>query len=367
VWANLRILSQLSRLISGSEQLLATIAVPSTRWTLCLLVLHVYSPAALQQVSDILEQRLGPALEESGLAVADGHSAALRFAGLRSLGPSKLVATVADEDAAKLRSVAAWLHCHLATWAEVKPPSSVPHVSILKITWILGNKKGKTMANAAAKTLAMHRADWSAVAAGFRAVEVEAVGWSLLEMHPGGGASMGVAPHTVAWQQQARPQLQPQPQSQPPQRAITDASAVTPFVGVGVDTFGQSRCAHWHSELDVLALRSPCCDKFYACASCHDELEDHALQPWPAGTALSTQALLCGVCETAFSAGEYLGGGGCCPRPSCAAPFNPGCKGHWPIYFSAGMLERAAAAAAADGDSGGGTSGGGRASAGGTR
>ena len=131
---------------------------------------------------------------------------------------------------------------------------------------------------------------------------------------------------------------------QQPQERVCETTTVMQVVGVGVNTHGQSRCAHWHSDLDVLALQSPCCSKFYACATCHDALEDHPLQPWPADTKLSTKVLLCGVCEATFSAGQYLSGDKFCPDPACAAPFNPGCRKHWHVHFSAGMLERAAAA-----------------------
>ena len=121
------------------------------------------------------------------------------------------------------------------------------------------------------------------------------------------------------------------------------------YHGVEVKSFGQSRCAHWHSPLDVLALQAPCCFKYYACASCHDEQEDHALQPWPTTTPLDTPGLLCGVCKRTFSIGVYLcqEGSPVCPYSSCGAPFNPGCKNHWPIYFAAGLLERAATATSA--------------------
>jgi uncharacterized CHY-type Zn-finger protein len=114
------------------------------------------------------------------------------------------------------------------------------------------------------------------------------------------------------------------------------------FHGVGVAKFQQSRCQHWHSELDVLALLSPCCHKYYSCSACHDALEDHPLVPWPAVTDPETPALLCGVCERTCTIGEYLGSGGQrCPRTACGAAFNPGCKSHWPAYFSTDLVQRA--------------------------
>ena len=46
----------------------------------------------------------------------------------------------------------------------------------------------------------------------------------------------------------------------------------TPVFGVGVDQRSESRCDHWHSELDIVAIKFPCCGKFYACRSYHDEV-----------------------------------------------------------------------------------------------
>ena len=119
--------------------------------------------------------------------------------------------------------------------------------------------------------------------------------------------------------------------------------------GVGLTRFAASRCAHWHSELDVLALQSSCCGKFYACASCHDECEDHPLQPWPADTPLDTEAQMCGVCRQRISILAYINGPDppACPNPQCRAPMNPGCKLHWPLYFSRGLIAKAQAAGSA--------------------
>lgn len=46
---------------------------------------------------------------------------------------------------------------------------------------------------------------------------------------------------------------------------------------------GQGRCVHWHSPLDVVANRFACCDEYYACYRCHDELAGHdriACETW---------------------------------------------------------------------------------------
>ena len=48
----------------------------------------------------------------------------------------------------------------------------------------------------------------------------------------------------------------------------------------GINIYGktvdnQTRCQHWHSELDVIAIKFKCCEKYYPCFSCHEEEADH--------------------------------------------------------------------------------------------
>ncbi len=104
--------------------------------------------------------------------------------------------------------------------------------------------------------------------------------------------------------------------------------------GVELRRHGESRCTHWHSELDVLAIQAACCRKFYACAACHDACEDHSLRPWPSSTSVEQSALLCGVCRHSYSIQEYISGTEppCCP--ACGASMNPGCKLHWCAFKS---------------------------------
>jgi uncharacterized CHY-type Zn-finger protein len=115
---------------------------------------------------------------------------------------------------------------------------------------------------------------------------------------------------------------------------------VPTYIGVETEKHEHSRCQHYHSKLDVLALESSCCNKFYACVKCHDELEDHTLIPWHADTSLNRHALMCGVCEKTFSILSYTTKSSqCCPY--CCAAFNPNCKKHWHMYFSKELLKRA--------------------------
>lgn len=97
--------------------------------------------------------------------------------------------------------------------------------------------------------------------------------------------------------------------------------------GTGVDQ--QTRCAHWSSEVDVVAIRFCCCGAFYACHTCHQEAADHPAEVWPRDR-FDEQAILCGVCGSTLSIADYLTVTAC---PSCAAPFNPRCALHAHLYF----------------------------------
>jgi len=106
-------------------------------------------------------------------------------------------------------------------------------------------------------------------------------------------------------------------------------AAVRPAVhGVAVD--GQTRCAHWRSEVDIVAIQMRCCGLYYACRQCHDEIAGHAAQVWPVAD-WDQAAVLCGACGGEMSVKDYLA---CASRcPACGAPFNPGCAGHHHLYF----------------------------------
>jgi uncharacterized CHY-type Zn-finger protein len=100
--------------------------------------------------------------------------------------------------------------------------------------------------------------------------------------------------------------------------------------GVGLDP--QTRCSHWRSPLDIIAIKMRCCDTYFACRACHDELADHQVVVWPAAE-WDQPAVLCGACGVELSVHDYLGCHSRCP--ACAAPFNPGCRTHHHLYFEA--------------------------------
>ncbi len=99
--------------------------------------------------------------------------------------------------------------------------------------------------------------------------------------------------------------------------------------GVGVDS--ETRCAHYGSPLDVIAIRFPCCGRFYPCHECHVAVTDHAPCVWPADR-FDEPAVLCGVCGHQMTVTEYLASAHTCP--ACAAAFNPGCVSHRHLYFA---------------------------------
>jgi uncharacterized CHY-type Zn-finger protein len=111
----------------------------------------------------------------------------------------------------------------------------------------------------------------------------------------------------------------------------------------GTNVFGksvdnQTRCVHWHSELDIIAIKFKCCDKYYPCFSCHEEEADHEHQVWPK-SEFGEKAILCGVCTRELSIQEYMDSDNTCPH--CSSSFNPGCSNHYHLYFETGDKKEA--------------------------
>lgn len=103
----------------------------------------------------------------------------------------------------------------------------------------------------------------------------------------------------------------------------------------GISVYGkltdqQTRCAHWHSQLDIIAIKFKCCNRYYPCYSCHAETTTHPAQVWPK-SEFATKAILCGVCGTELGISEYMKCGNTCPK--CKSAFNPGCSKHYHLYF----------------------------------
>jgi len=99
----------------------------------------------------------------------------------------------------------------------------------------------------------------------------------------------------------------------------------------GVDVDAETRCAHYDTELDVVALRFPCCGVYYPCFRCHEAVTDHEPARVPR-ERFDEPTVLCGVCDTTLSAAAYLDCDDTCP--ACGASFNPGCRHHRDRYFA---------------------------------
>lgn len=98
----------------------------------------------------------------------------------------------------------------------------------------------------------------------------------------------------------------------------------------GVDVDAETRCGHYDTERDVIAIKFACCGNYYPCRSCHDELADHPPAQWSTGD-FDTHAVLCGACGTELPIQTYIDSASSCPE--CGTAFNPGCRTHWPTYF----------------------------------
>jgi len=98
----------------------------------------------------------------------------------------------------------------------------------------------------------------------------------------------------------------------------------------GVDIDPQTRCAHYHDEHDIVAIKFKCCGNWFACLQCHSGLTGHAAEVWAKEEA-GEQAVMCGNCGTQLTIREYLQCAFACPH--CERRFNPGCATHHHLYF----------------------------------
>ncbi|WP_211746097.1 CHY zinc finger protein [Paenibacillus sp. Marseille-Q4541] len=90
-----------------------------------------------------------------------------------------------------------------------------------------------------------------------------------------------------------------------------------------------TRCIHYHSEKDIIAIKFTCCERYYPCYKCHEEQADHSIQRWPQ-EQFDEYAILCGNCHTEMTIRQYMSTTNC---PQCHAIFNERCAMHYPIYF----------------------------------
>jgi uncharacterized CHY-type Zn-finger protein len=105
----------------------------------------------------------------------------------------------------------------------------------------------------------------------------------------------------------------------------------------GVDLDVETRCSHWHSELDIIAIKFKCCGHWFPCFECHAAVADHEPATW-AKDESDTKAILCGGCGYQLSIAEYKASNSACPK--CGSGFNPGCAKHYHLYFESEQAER---------------------------
>jgi uncharacterized CHY-type Zn-finger protein len=98
----------------------------------------------------------------------------------------------------------------------------------------------------------------------------------------------------------------------------------------GLNLDPQTRCLHYHSASDIIAIKMKCCGTYYACKDCHIALARHPIEVWPL-SEFHQQAILCGACRAKLTIREYLQCESRCPI--CSATFNPGCRNHHHFYF----------------------------------
>lgn len=104
----------------------------------------------------------------------------------------------------------------------------------------------------------------------------------------------------------------------------------------------QTRCVHYQTPLDVIAIKFVCCGRYYPCFECHADAESHPAEQWPR-ERWGEAAILCGGCGEQLPIAEYkraLAAAGAaasgiahCPR--CQIAINERCSLHAELYFEA--------------------------------
>ncbi|CAN5305810.1 CHY zinc finger protein [soil metagenome] len=92
----------------------------------------------------------------------------------------------------------------------------------------------------------------------------------------------------------------------------------------------QTRCTHYHSSEDIIAIKFKCCGHYYPCYECHQEAAGHTAQQWEENE-WNSKAVLCGSCGFELTINEYFSSVNKCPQ--CKELFNPNCEKHYSLYF----------------------------------
>ncbi|MGZ8559429.1 MAG: CHY zinc finger protein [Chitinophagaceae bacterium] len=81
-----------------------------------------------------------------------------------------------------------------------------------------------------------------------------------------------------------------------------------------------TRCIHYQSPLDVIAIRFKCCREYCPCYKCHEETAGHKAEIWKKD-GWEQAAIICGLCKHEMTIYEYVNSGN--QYPSCSGLFNP--------------------------------------------
>ncbi|EGW30027.1 uncharacterized protein SPAPADRAFT_144251 [Spathaspora passalidarum NRRL Y-27907] len=92
-----------------------------------------------------------------------------------------------------------------------------------------------------------------------------------------------------------------------------------------------SRCIHYHTTIDIIALKYKCCQTYYPCFQCHQELTNHKVEKYNLTDLESIKVVLCGECYNELLFDEYKNNQMKCVY--CHHEFNPGCSLHYDLYF----------------------------------
>ena len=95
----------------------------------------------------------------------------------------------------------------------------------------------------------------------------------------------------------------------------------------GVEVDAETRCLHYHSALDIIAIKMACCG-----VTMPARIAMKSLQTMPFRCGRDARAILCGACGYELTIREYMDSGYLCPH--CRAACNPGCRNHYQFYFA---------------------------------
>lgn len=93
-----------------------------------------------------------------------------------------------------------------------------------------------------------------------------------------------------------------------------------------------TRCVHYQTAVDIVAIKFACCHEYYPCHLCHEADAGHVAQQWSLDER-DHEAVLCGACKRELTISSYLATNEC---PHCRSPFNERCRLHTHLYFETG-------------------------------